>query len=151
MNFKFNKGSVQDTATLGVGAIAGNYISKGVSAVVPSEINEPIIKAAIGAGGIVLGGSLQGKGSLPNLLRGVFLGLGIENISSAINGLVSPTLPVESTTKSQKIAKAMFGMNSPTEDGYMPTFLPPSNDVWDTNDVVYNSGNENLEIGFKAA
>ncbi|WP_299681104.1 hypothetical protein [uncultured Tenacibaculum sp.] len=150
MNFKFNRGSVQDTATLGVGAIAGTYVSKGISAVVPSEINEPIIKAAIGAGGIVLGGSIQGKGSLANLLRGVCLGLGAENISGAINGLVAPTLPADSTTKTQKIAKAMFGMNSPIEEDYMPTFIPPSLDVWENTDSV-NSSNDNLNIAFKAA
>ena len=44
----------------------------------------------------------------------------------------------------------MFGMNSPIEEDYMPTFIPPSFDVWENTDAV-NSSNDNLNIAFKAA
>jgi hypothetical protein len=130
MKLKFNKNSMQDTATVGVGTIAGTYGSRALMAIAPSEFNEPLIRGVLGIGGFAVSGALQGKGIGVNLLKGLLMGVGLDNTVGAVNELVAPSLPADSSTQSQKIMKAMFGMNSPEEIKYTPTLMIPDASSW---------------------
>ncbi len=144
MKIKFKKEQVQDTAVLGVGTLAGTYLSKGIMSIVPSEVNEPIIKAILGIGGFVLGGSIDGKGALTNIVRGILMGVGLENTMGAINGAVAPSLSDTPTTSSQKFVNAMFGMNSADQIAYTPSFMI-SDSVWNE-DVQLETANEEYDF-----
>ena len=133
MKLKFNKNSMQDTATVGVGTIAGTYGSRALMAIAPSEFNEPLIRGVLGIGGFAVGGALQGKGLVVNLVKGFLMGVGLDNTLGAVNELVAPSLPADSGTQSQKIMRAMFGMNSPGEIKYTPTLMIPDSSSWGDN------------------
>ena len=143
MKLKFNKNSMQETATVGVGTIAGTYGSRALMAIAPSEFNEPLIKAVVGAGSFAVGGALQGKGLGVSLLKGVLMGVGLDNTIGAVNELMAPSLPAETTTQSQKVMHAMFGMNSANEIKYTPTLMIPDSSSWGDQSLVNN------ELGFK--
>lgn len=132
MKLKFNKNSMQDTAVIGAGTLAGTYGSRALMAIAPSEFNEPLIKSVLGLGGFALGGALQGKGLGVNLLKGVLMGVGLDNTIGAVNELVAPSLPAEKNTQSERIMHAMFGMNSPEtkQIQYTPSFMIPEETSW---------------------
>ena len=112
MKFKLDKKKASTYVTQGVGAVGGTLISKGAMSVAPEMLKSPAVRGAIGVTALVLASAITGASTLDKSLQGVALGVGIQQTSEAIAGLVKPSLSDAPQSKGQKFISAAFnGLN----------------------------------------